>query len=57
MKDFKASLNIDKSFGEFGLKESEIPQLSQNALQDACMATNPKETSIEDIKRIYEQSI
>ena len=57
MKDFKASLNIDKGFGEFGLKQSEISQLSQNALQDACMATNPKKTSIEDIKRIYEQSI
>ena len=57
MKDFKASLNIDKSFGEFGLKEDEIPQLSQNAIRDACMATNPKKTSIEDIKKIYEQSI
>lgn len=57
MKDFKSSLNIDKGFGEFGLKEDEIPQLAQNAIKDACMATNPKKTSIEDIKKIYEQSI
>ena len=42
MKDFKASLNIDKRFGEFGLKENEIEQLSNNAIKDACTATNPK---------------
>lgn len=57
MKDFKESLNIDKRFGEFGLKENEIEQLSNNAIKDSCMATNPKKISINDIKRIYEQSI
>ncbi len=57
MIDFKSSLNINKRFGEFGLKDNEILQLSQNAIKDACIATNPKKTSIEDIKRIYEQSI
>lgn len=57
MKDFKASLNIDKRFGEFGLKENEIEQLSNNAIKDACMATNPKKILVDDIKRIYEQSI
>jgi len=57
MKDFKASLNIDKRFGEFGLKENEIEQLSNNAIKDACTATNPKKISVDDIKRIYELSI
>jgi len=57
LKDIKQQLGVDKSFGELGLLSKDIPQLSKNAVNDACMATNPKETTNIDIERIYEEAI
>lgn len=57
LKDLKQQLDVDKKFGDLGLLEKEIPKLSLNAINDACIATNPKNITNIDIERIYEQSI
>ena len=50
-------MNVDKTFGELGLVENEIPQLSLNAENDACIATNPKIITHREIEHLYEEAI
>ena len=57
LKDLKQSLNIDKKLSELGLENKDIAPLSLKASKDACIVTNPKKLSVNDIERIYEQSI
>ncbi len=57
LKDMKQQLGVDKSFGELGLLDKDIPKLSVNALNDACIATNPKKITTQDIEHIYEEAI
>ena len=39
------------------VKEEDIPFLAQSAYDDACRPGNPKETSVEDITKLYESLI
>ena len=39
------------------VKKEDIPFLAQSAYDDACRPGNPKETSVEDITRLYESLI
>ena len=36
------------------VKKEDIPFLAQSAYDDACRPGNPKETSVEDITKLYE---
>jgi len=56
LKDFKQQLQVDMTLSQHGLLENDIPQLAINASHDACIFTNPKQTSVKDIEHIYEQS-
>jgi alcohol dehydrogenase class IV len=40
-----------------GVKDSDIELLSKNALKDPCLATNPNPAKIEDIARIFHDSL
>lgn len=48
-----ADIGLAKGLGELGLTEEFIPLLSENALKDACLVTNPRPASREDIAMIY----
>ena len=39
------------------IKKEDIPFLAQPAYDDACRPGNPKETSVEDITKLYESLI
>ena len=39
------------------VKKEDIPFLAQSAYDDACRPGNPKETSVEDITKLYEALI
>ena len=39
------------------VKKEDIPFLAQSAYDDACRPGNPKETSVEDITKLYESLI
>ncbi|QOY36667.1 iron-containing alcohol dehydrogenase [Anaerobacillus isosaccharinicus] len=41
---------------EVGLKEDSILEMSQAALDDACMITNPRDISIEDVKELFRKA-
>lgn len=48
-----ADIGLDKGLGEIGLREEFIPLLSENALKDACLVTNPRPASRMDIEAIF----
>lgn len=56
LRDFKASLGFAATLGSSGLDAALLPALSATAFKDACLVTNPKLPSIEEIERIYEKA-
>jgi alcohol dehydrogenase len=53
---FRQQLHIHQRLMDLGVQPSDIPQLSKFAFMDPCLATNPKETKLEDIETIYMQT-
>ena len=52
----RQQVNINQRLSDLGVQPSDIPQLSKFAFMDPCLATNPKETKLEDIETIYLQT-
>lgn len=48
---------INKSLGQIGTEKSHIPKLAENAIEDACIFTNPRKPSARDIEVIYEEAL
>jgi alcohol dehydrogenase class IV len=40
-----------------GVSKKDIPQLARNAMNDACIVTNPKRLSQKEIEEIYEKAL
>ena len=53
VKQLSVDVGIPADLKEI-VKKEDIPFLSQSAYDDACRPGNPKETSIEDITKLYE---
>lgn len=47
-------LAINQRLGEMGVDAADIPQLAEFALNDPCLATNPRSTALTDIITLYE---
>lgn len=50
-------IGIKKGLAEVGLKEECISQLSKNALNDACLITNPRDADENNLAEIYRMSM
>jgi alcohol dehydrogenase len=48
---------VKGTLGALGVTPKDIPQLSINAFNDPCLATNPRKASIQEIERLYEKAI
>jgi 1,3-propanediol dehydrogenase len=46
-------IGLHKSLADVGLKKESIKTLSQNALNDACLVTNPRNATAEDIEQLF----
>jgi len=46
-------IGLNKSLSEVGLKMENIKTLSQNALNDACLVTNPRNATAEEIEELF----
>ena len=46
---FKNDFNIPKKLSDYGVKEEDLDILAVNAFEDACTASNPRETTMTDI--------
>lgn len=53
VKKLSADVGIPADLSEI-VKKEDIPFLAQSAYDDACRPGNPKETSVEDITKLYE---
>lgn len=52
-----ADIGLAKGLGDIGLKEEFIPLLSRNAMKDACLVTNPRNATIQDIENIFRKAM
>ncbi len=57
VKRLIADIGLAKGLGEIGLREEFIPLLSENAMKDACIVTNPRSATQEDIEAIYRKAM
>lgn len=46
-------VGIPKTISELGVKEGDLQFLAESAMADACTGGNPKDPSVEDIKKLY----
>jgi 1,3-propanediol dehydrogenase len=50
-------IGLAKGLAAFGIKKGMIKALSKNALNDACLVTNPREASLADIEAIFRRAL
>jgi alcohol dehydrogenase class IV len=55
--ELKTSVGLQARLGELGVKISDIPSLSGYALQDPCILTNPRKSSLRDVQVVYEEAL
>lgn len=55
IRELNARLGIPEHLADIGVRKESIPQLAYHALRDACMATNPRMPTLNDIEAIYER--
>jgi len=52
-----ADIGLAKGLADIGLTEELIPLLSRNAMKDACLVTNPRPATLEDIENIFRKAM
>jgi len=52
-----ADIGLPQRLSDIGLKEEYIPLLSQNAMKDACLVTNPRNATLQDIEAIFRKAM
>jgi alcohol dehydrogenase len=57
IKKLSTDINIPSGIAELGAKEGDLPVLAENALRDACGATNPRQATLDDIIEIFKNSM
>jgi alcohol dehydrogenase class IV len=57
VKRLIADIGLAKGLGQIGLKEEFIPLLSRNAVKDACLVTNPRSVTIDEIEAIFRKAM
>ena len=57
MINIKGNISTIHSCNRRNVKEEDIPALARSAYADACRPGNPRETSVEDIEKLYRSLI
>ena len=53
----KMEVGLTQKLAENGVKVSDIPTLSEKALKDPCILTNPRKSSKRDVEVVYEEAL
>ena len=53
LKELKKECGVTSTLKKLGVKEKNIPQLAENAMNDPCIVTNPRRPTIENIEEIF----
>lgn len=54
---FKRAVGFHETLGLHGVGTSDIPFLSQHAMQDPCILTNPRESTQQDVEVVYAEAL
>ena len=57
IKKLAADIGIPSGLKDLGAKEEDFELMAENAMQDICRLTNPRELSKEDIIEIYRKAM
>ena len=57
VQELSGDLGIPSGLADLGLPEDSIPELSRNAIHDACFITNPRDADEEDIMNIFRSAL
>ena len=57
IKKLAKDVKIPSGIGELGAKQEDFPILAENAMKDACGATNPKQPTKEEIIELYRKCL
>ncbi|WP_430884247.1 L-threonine dehydrogenase [Fusibacter sp. JL216-2] len=57
IKNLSSDIGIPAGLSDLGAKEEDLKTLSENALNDACGFTNPKQATLEEIMDIYRKAM
>ena len=57
IRNLRTAVGISQTLGQIGLSHNDIPELAKKAMQDACMVTNPRRPTQQDIEVIYEKAL
>jgi alcohol dehydrogenase class IV len=57
IRSLREAVGVNQTLGQIGLRQSDIPELARKAMQDACMVTNPRRPTQQDIEVIYENAL
>jgi alcohol dehydrogenase class IV len=49
-------VGVTHTLCELGMTDEDLPLLAQNALSDACMLTNPKQPTADELIQIFKAS-
>lgn len=57
IEQMSKELGIPSGFAELGAKEEDIPTLAENAMKDACAATNPRKPKLQEVIEIIKGAL
>jgi alcohol dehydrogenase class IV len=57
IRQLRLDAGINQTLGQLGMKHDDIPELAEEAMQDACMVTNPRRPTLLDVEVIYEKAL
>ncbi len=55
--ELKRRVGLEARLAQLGVSVSDIPHLSGFALQDPCILTNPRKSSLRDVQVVYEEAL
>jgi alcohol dehydrogenase class IV len=55
--DLKIETGVNRTLKEIGIKEEDIPQLAERAMQDPCIVTNPVMPEKSDVEEIFKNAL
>jgi alcohol dehydrogenase len=55
--DLKRRVGIKEQLYQKGVRETDLPNLAKKAVKDACMITNPRKASEDDVIAIFRESM
>ena len=50
-------VGVSKTLGDLGISRDTLPELARDALRDACIVTNPRVPSPQDLEDIYARAL